>query len=74
MVKQLLTVIIAKYNPHYLHKLLVINKIDLDEERKISKLELDDYITENSSELESFEISLEKKENGRKLMHVLIKI
>lgn len=34
MVKQLLTVIIAKYNPHYLHKLLVINKIDLDEERK----------------------------------------
>ena len=63
MVKQLLTVIIAKYNPHYLHKLLVINKIDLDEERKISKLELDDYITENSSELESFEISLEKKEN-----------
>ena len=67
MVKQLLTVIIAKYNPHYLNKLLVINKIDLDEERKISKLELDDYITEYSSELESFEISLEKKENLQQL-------
>ena len=63
MVKQLLTVIMAKYNQHYLHKLLVINKIDLEEERKISKLELDDYVNEYSSELESFEISLEKKEN-----------
>jgi len=63
MAKQLLTIIIAKYNPHYLHKLLVINKIDLEEERKISKLELNDYVNEFSSELESFEISLEKKEN-----------
>ena len=63
MVKKLLTVIIAKYNPIYLHKLLVINKIDLEEERKISKLELDDYAAEYSSELESFEISLETKEN-----------
>ena len=63
MVKKLLTVIIVKYNPHYLHKLLVINKIDLEEERKISKLELDDYVTEYSSEIESFEISLETKEN-----------
>mgnify|MGYP003571400399 CR=1 FL=1 len=63
MVKQLLTVIIAKYNQHYLHKLLVINKIDLEEERKISKLEIDDYVNEYSSELESLEISLKKKEN-----------
>ena len=63
MVKKLLTLIIVKYNPFYLHKLLVINKIDLEEERKISKLELDDYVTEYSSEIESFEISLETKEN-----------
>ena len=63
MVKKLLTLIIVKYNPFYLHKLLVINKIDLEEERKISKLELDDYVTEYSSELESFEISCETKEN-----------
>ena len=65
-VKELLNIIISKYNYPYMNKLLIINKIDL-QENKISTSKIDDFIAENMIEFERFEISVKKKQNLEKL-------
>ena len=46
LIKQLINTIIINLNCSYLKKIIVINKIDLEDERKVSKNEIDDYIKE----------------------------
>lgn len=61
LVKQLINTIIINLNCSYLKKILVINKIDLQDERKVSNCEINDYINEFITELEDYEISLKTK-------------
>ena len=67
LIKQLLNVVIIKLNCTNLCKLLVINKVDLIEKRKVSSIELSEYINEFSSEFENLEISVKTKQNLDKL-------
>lgn len=67
LIKQLINTIIINLNCSYLKKIIVINKIDLEDERKVSKNEIDDYIEEFFTELEDFEISLKTKKGIEKI-------
>ena len=67
LVKQLINTIIINLNCSYLKKILIINKIDLEDERKVSNCEINDYINEFMTELEDFEISLKTKNGIEKI-------
>ena len=67
LVKQLINTIIINLNCSYLKKILIINKIDLEDERKVSNCEINDYINEFITELEDFEISLKTKNGIEKI-------
>ena len=67
LVKQLINTIIINLNCSFLKKILIVNKIDLQEERKVSNYELNDYINEFGSEFDDFEISLKTKDNIEKI-------
>ena len=54
-------------NCQYLNKLLVVNKIDLENDWKISKTELENYVTEFNSDFDYLVISLKNKLNLEKL-------
>ena len=68
LVKQILNIVIIKMNCTYLNKLLIINKTDLEEKRKVSSIELSEYIDEFKSEFENLEISIKAKQNLDKLL------
>ena len=63
LVKQILNIITNNLNYNCLNKLLLINKVDLEEKRKISSDELKEYINEFSNEFEKIEISIRTKKN-----------
>ena len=44
-----------------------MNKIDLQEQKKVSNYELTDFITDNNSEFDNYEISLKTKKNIEKI-------
>ena len=67
LAKQLMTTIILNLNCPFVKKLLVVNKMDLAEKRKVSNLELVDYISELGTEFDNFEISVKKKLNLEQL-------
>ena len=67
LVKQILNIIIINLKSPFVKKLLVINKIDLEEKRKVSNYELSDYINEFNSEFEDIEISIKTKQNLKQL-------
>lgn len=63
----MLNIIIINLNCPYVKKLLVINKIDLEEKRKVTNYELSDYINEFNSEFEDMEISIKTEKNLKEL-------
>ena len=65
LIKQLLNTILNNLNCQYLKKILLVNKIDLQEQKKVSNYELTDYITDNISEFDNYEIILTEKINIR---------
>ena len=67
LVKQLITRIIINLNCQYLNKLLVINKIDNENNWQISKTELENYISEFNTDFEYLLISLKTKVNLEQL-------
>ena len=67
LVKQLISRIIINLNCPYLKKLLIINKIDLEEKRKVPKIEIYEYISQLCTELEFLETSIKVKKNLEEL-------